>query len=118
MAHFRFYRRRQIFPGVRVNLSASGPSLSFGVRGAHVTLGRRGVTRTVGIPGSGLYWTSSAGHHTGFHSGHVEGDVSRGAQGCAHVLGMMLVIAVAFGALGCCGLGIVGALVAAGGSAR
>jgi hypothetical protein len=48
MGSFRFYHRVRVFPGLSVNLSRSGPSLSVGVRGAHVTVGRRGVT--TGIP--------------------------------------------------------------------
>ena len=32
----------------------SGPSLTAGFCGAHVTLGERGVTRTVGISGTGI----------------------------------------------------------------
>jgi hypothetical protein len=40
MGSFRFYRRVHIFPGLTVNVSRSGPSLSVGVRGAHVTVGR------------------------------------------------------------------------------
>jgi len=63
----RFYRRVRVLPGLTVNLSRSGPSLSVGVRGAHVTVGRLGVTRTVGIPGTGIYWTDRTGHHTGAH---------------------------------------------------
>jgi hypothetical protein len=51
-----------------MNLSRSGPSLSFGVRGAHVTVGSRGVRRTVGVPRTGLFYTSTNGHHTGVHS--------------------------------------------------
>jgi hypothetical protein len=69
MGSLRFFRRKQLLPGVRLNLSRSGPSLSFGVRGAHVTVGRRGVTRTVGIPGTGIFYTSRTGHHTGLHNG-------------------------------------------------
>ena len=57
-----------MLPGLRVNVSKSGPSLSLGVRGAHVTVGRRGVTRTVGIPGTGVFYTSRSGHHSGAHS--------------------------------------------------
>jgi hypothetical protein len=64
----RFFRRVTLAPGVRMNLSRSGPSLSFGVRGAHVTMGRRGVRRTVGVPGTGLFYTSTHGRHTGAHS--------------------------------------------------
>ena len=63
----RFFRRKQLFPGLRLNMSKSGPSLSMGVRGAHVTVGRRGITRTVGVPGTGFY-TSRRGRHTGVHS--------------------------------------------------
>jgi hypothetical protein len=70
MGSFRFFRRSQLLPGVRLNLSKSGPSLSFGVRGAHATVGRRGVTRTVGIPGTGVFYTSRTGHHTGVHTAH------------------------------------------------
>jgi hypothetical protein len=65
---FRFYRRMHLAPGISVNLSGSGPSLSLGVRGAHVTFGRRGVTKTVGLPGTGLFYTSRQGYHTGYHS--------------------------------------------------
>jgi hypothetical protein len=64
----RFFRRMTLTPGVRMNLSRSGPSLSFGVRGAHVTVGSHGVRRTVGVPGTGLFYTSTSGHHTGVHS--------------------------------------------------
>src|SRR5437870_13864945 len=67
---FRLYKRVRLFPGVSVNLSKSGPSLSFGVRGAHVTVGRRGVTRTVGVPGTGVFYTSRRGRHTGVHTAH------------------------------------------------
>ena len=64
----RFFRRVTIAPGVRMNLSRSGPSFSFGVRGAHVTVGSRGVRRTVGLPGTGLFYTSKSSMHTGAHT--------------------------------------------------
>ncbi len=51
---FRFWRRIKIFPGVHLNFSAGGPSLSLGPRGASVTLGLRGAYANLGIPGSGL----------------------------------------------------------------
>ena len=54
---FRFFRRMQIAPGVRLNLSKSGISPSFGVRGARVTVGRQGIRKTVGIPGTGMFYT-------------------------------------------------------------
>jgi hypothetical protein len=73
MGTFHFYRRVKIFPGLRLNISRAGPSLTAGVLGAHITVGRRGVTRTVGIPGTGIYYTSRSGHHTGIHTAHRDG---------------------------------------------
>ncbi|WP_336970761.1 DUF4236 domain-containing protein [Sphingobium aromaticiconvertens] len=51
---FRFSKRISILPGVRINLSKSGASLSVGPRGASVTIGKQGVHGNVGIPGTGL----------------------------------------------------------------
>ena len=51
---FRFIRRVKILPGVRLNLSKSGVSLSAGVRGASVNLGKRGLYGNVSVPGTGL----------------------------------------------------------------
>lgn len=55
---FRFFKRINIAPGVTLNLSKSGGSVSVGPRGAKVTLGPRGPRATVGIPGTGLYYTT------------------------------------------------------------
>jgi len=56
---FRFWRRVRIAPGVTLNLSKSGGSLSFGVRGAHFTVGPHGKRVTAGIPGTGLFYTNA-----------------------------------------------------------
>ena len=61
MGYFRLFRRIKIAPGVTINVSKSGLSTSFGPKGAKITVGRRGVRRTVGIPGTGLYYTSTSG---------------------------------------------------------
>jgi Protein of unknown function (DUF4236) len=53
MGSFRFYGRVHIFPGLTVNLSKSGPSLSVGVRGA-----QRVVTA---VTGCWLNLTDAAG---------------------------------------------------------
>jgi hypothetical protein len=66
--HLRVFRRVRVLPGVSVNLSKSGPSLTLGVRGAHITFGQRRITRTVGVPGSGIYFTSREGYHSGVHA--------------------------------------------------
>lgn len=55
---FRFRRSIRLLPGVRLNLSKGTPSLSVGPRGLTANIGRRGVRTTVGLPGSGLSYTS------------------------------------------------------------
>jgi tetratricopeptide (TPR) repeat protein len=54
---FRFWRRIRIAPGVTLNLSKSTASLSFGPRGAKYTVSPRGNRSTVGMPGTGLFYT-------------------------------------------------------------
>ena len=58
---FRFFRRKQIFPGVTLNISKSGPSLSLGPRGLKHTIGPRGRRTTIGLPGTGLHYTTQHG---------------------------------------------------------
>ncbi len=93
MGNFRFYRRVHVFPGLSVNLSKSGPSLTMGVRGAHVTFGRTGIRKTVGIPGTGIYYTSQQGYHSGVHSAHVEQPISAEQQARAHRIADLIVLA-------------------------
>jgi hypothetical protein len=49
----RFWRRVRIIPGLRVNLSKSGASLSIGHRGAWYTVGPHGRRVSLGLPGTG-----------------------------------------------------------------
>ncbi|WP_302805107.1 DUF4236 domain-containing protein [Cloacibacillus porcorum] len=51
----RFRKSVKLCPGVRLNLSKSGVSTSFGVTGARVNVGKNGVYASAGIPGTGLY---------------------------------------------------------------
>jgi hypothetical protein len=53
----RFFRRVRILPGVWLNFSRSGVSLSAGRRGLRYTRGRRHDRLTVGLPGTGLFVT-------------------------------------------------------------
>jgi Protein of unknown function (DUF4236) len=55
---FRFYKRVNLIPGLRMNLSCSGPSLSIGRGGAWFTVGPRGKRLTVGGLGIGLFYTT------------------------------------------------------------
>lgn len=90
MGYLRFYRRKQIFPGLRLNFSKRGVSASVGVRGAHVTLGRPGVRTTVGVPGTGLYYTSLAAAKHGRtpprEARNTGGLVRRPVEDCAAAL--------------------------------
>lgn len=55
---FRFRKRLKLFPGLWVNLSKRGASLSVGGRGATINVNRQGVQETVGLPGSGISYRS------------------------------------------------------------
>jgi uncharacterized protein DUF4236 len=50
----RFRRTLKIAPGVKLNFSKSGVSTTVGPKGFHFTFGKRGVRRTVSIPGTGV----------------------------------------------------------------
>ena len=63
MGYVRLWRHKQLVPGIRLNVSKSGPSLSFGPRGMHYTVGRRGRRMTAGIPGTGVFYTSYSRSH-------------------------------------------------------
>jgi len=57
MGHIRFWRRFKILPFVWLNISKSGISLSFGVTGAKFTIGPKGHRKTLGLSGTGLFYT-------------------------------------------------------------
>lgn len=57
---FRFQKRLKILPGVSLNFSKSGVSTSVGPRGAKVTLGHGKIRETVGIPGTGISYTTTS----------------------------------------------------------
>src|SRR5436309_227393 len=65
MGFLRFRQTFKIVPGVRLNLSRSGASVSLGPRGLHFTIGPRGTRTTVGLPGSGVSWTAYQPYSSG-----------------------------------------------------
>lgn len=57
---FRFSRRLQVIPGVRLNVGLRATSVSIGHRGAWLTVGPHGKRRaTLGWPGTGISYTST-----------------------------------------------------------
>jgi hypothetical protein len=58
---FRFRRSLKIAPGIRLNFSKRGTSLSLGGHGFTKNISKRGTKTTVGLPGTGIsYSTFSA----------------------------------------------------------
>ena len=58
----RFRKSVKICKGVRVNFGKRGASVSFGTKGLHKTIHTSGrVTSTVGIPGTGISYSTSSG---------------------------------------------------------
>ncbi len=47
-----------LFPGVKVNISKGGTSITVGKRGFHLNFSKRGARETVGLPGSGISETN------------------------------------------------------------
>ena len=86
---WRFSRRIRVLPGVRINLSRSGASLSLGGRGFTKTIGKSGIRTTVGIPGTGIFHTDvepwqGAGRGTVLACPSCHRRVAKTAQFCQH----------------------------------
>jgi hypothetical protein len=55
---FRFRKTLRLGGLVRLNFSGSGVSLGLGPRGANINISKRGLRQTVGVPGSGLSYST------------------------------------------------------------
>ena len=58
---FRFSTSKKILPGVSVNVSTSGPSVSIGPKHAKLNISKRGVRATVSIPKTGISFSKKIG---------------------------------------------------------
>lgn len=54
----RFRRTFTLFPGLKVNVSKGGMSITVGTKGFHLNFSKQGVRQTTGLPGSGISHTS------------------------------------------------------------
>lgn len=72
---FRFRKTISIVPGVRVNLSNGGASLSLGPRGASISVGKRGTYANLGLPGTGLSYRTRLDGRGSNRSGDTTGSV-------------------------------------------
>jgi Protein of unknown function (DUF4236)/Superinfection immunity protein len=59
MFNFRFRKRVKLAPGLALDLSKGGFSLSVGGRGNSVNVSKRGVKQTVGLPGTGISFSKN-----------------------------------------------------------
>jgi hypothetical protein len=88
---FRFHKRLRIIPGLWINLSKKGGSLSVGGRGATINVNTDGHQETVGLPGSGL------SYRTKRRKVRNPGAPARGAQGAvtgAHIVYLVIIALV------------------------
>lgn len=56
---FRFRRSIGLGKGLRLNLGKTGPSLSIGRRGFTYNINSKGGRSTVGLPGTGMSYSTS-----------------------------------------------------------
>ncbi len=59
---FRFHKSIKLIPGIKLNMSKSGPSLSVGGKGMTFNLGSKGTKTTVGLPGTGASYSSHSSY--------------------------------------------------------
>jgi hypothetical protein len=103
---FRFRRTVRLGSFARLNFSGSGVSLGLGPRGANINISRRGLRKTVGIPGSGLSYqtftrwpdapspAAAPSTHGTLPSGVAE--QGRRNSGFAKFLGAMVILGILF----------------------
>lgn len=112
---FRFRKRFNIAPGVRINVSKRGVSASVGPRGAKLNFSRSGIRATTSVPGTGLSYsrTISAGtrpkhskpalarRSAGGDGGHQSPPRSSGVgRGCLTIFIAVLAIGLGLAMLG------------------
>ncbi|MEB3236930.1 MAG: DUF4236 domain-containing protein [Candidatus Sericytochromatia bacterium] len=62
---WRFRKSVRLLPGISLNLGMGRPSLSFGRRGARVTVDEEGVRTSLGVPGTGVSWSTRSAWKSG-----------------------------------------------------
>jgi hypothetical protein len=88
----RFRKSIRLAPGVRINLSGSGMSTTFGGRGGSVNVGKRGTRATVGIPGTGLSYSQRVSGAGG--GGSNGGAAQAGGYASVGCLGFFMLVLV------------------------
>ena len=85
---FRFRKSVKIMPGVRLNFSKSGVSTSVGGSGATVNISSRGTRHTVGVPGTGLSFSSFRPKSESSDGASASSTETSGGCGCLLLAGL------------------------------
>ena len=75
---FRLRRSVKLIPGIRLNFSTRGASISLGSPGTTLNFSGRGARATFGIPGTGFSWSQSL-HSGGTTRTHIPRDTNQSA---------------------------------------
>src|SRR5258707_1112572 len=69
-------------PGLKINLSKTGASVTVGPRGAHLTVGRGRPKISLDLPGTGIYYRRTLGESNSQHDKKMETEATaeQGAQ--------------------------------------
>ncbi|HMN14960.1 MAG TPA: DUF4236 domain-containing protein [Bellilinea sp.] len=93
---FRFRKSFRIAPGVKVNLSKTGTSLSLGGKGASVNIGRKRVRTTVGLPGTGVSYSEDVSYARDKAARSAERPEARQPAGGFWKLALVILAGLAF----------------------
>ncbi len=96
---FRFRRSLRLAPGIRINLSKTGASLSLGRRGATLNFSGRGTKATIGLPGTGLSYSEilHAGPPTALPREEPASGLSTGGWITIGLLALAVILVTMFG---------------------
>ncbi len=94
---FRYRRSKKIAPGIRMNISKSGPSFTVGGKHAHTTVGHGRVTNSVRTPIKGLRYSNSFSSKISKNSKSQ----NNSATGCLGLIGLAIAfyLIIAIGAI-------------------
>jgi hypothetical protein len=97
MGHFRFRRRLKLFPGLHLNISKRGYSISVGESGLTTNISKKGVRETVGLPGTGISYQT---RRVGVSHPQRRAEAPRQSVSPMSVLAFVLVLAAVLWILG------------------
>ena len=93
---FRFRKSVRLFPGIRLNLSKSGPSsISVGGRGLTYNIGKKGTRATGGLPGTGLAYSEYSAHERPESIDRETGEITPARSGPPWLLILLIAAFVA-----------------------